>query len=361
MISLKRYLEGAQSDVGQIVPMGRRKGDGGPDLVSSLRLAYRSALGAMGRCGLDICPAIGEELQKSLEMIAAGLSTGMTPASVVAADQTVQAHLQEWGRSTARHYQKTADEVKDILIVMARTAESVGDRDKRCAEQISDVTTKLKSIAKLEDLTLIRSSLEKSASELKNSIDRMTAEGQATLENLQAKVNGYRVRLEEAEQIASYDALTRLRSRLWMEGQIEQRIGSSANFCVAMLDIDGFKRVNDEHGHVMGDELLKQFAVELRSACRSTDIIGRWGGDEFVVLLDCALPEAKAQIDRLTKWVCGNYTLEGNKGSLKIRIDASIGLAEHTQSETMKELFDRADVEMYRRKVEGRAANPGTR
>jgi diguanylate cyclase (GGDEF)-like protein len=356
LISLKRYLEGVQAEGAPSLPLGRRKGDG-TDLVSALRGAYRSALASMGRCGLDACPAIGDELQTTLETIARTLSPDISTASIVAVDQTVQAHLQDWGRSAARHYQKTASEVKDILLVMARTAESVGQRDQRCAQQITDVTSKLKSIANLEDLTLIRSSIEKSASELKTSIDRMTAEGKAALENLQARVSLYQAKLEEAEQTASYDSLTRLRTRLWVESQIERRIEDSSIFCVAILDIDGFKLVNDEYGHMMGDELLKKFAMELRSACRSTDIIGRWGGDEFIVLLECALPEARAQIDRLSKWVCGNYTLEANKGAKKLRIDASIGLAEHAPPETMKELFDRADVEMYRQKVEARAVS----
>ena len=358
LISLKRYLEGAKADGALGAPIGRRTVDG-TDLVSALRVAYRSALDAMGRCGLDVCPTIGNNLQRSLETISASFSCDLSTTLVLAADQTVQSNLQEWGRSAARHYQKTAGEVKDILIVMAQTAESVGERDQRCAQQINAVTSKLRSIANLEDLALIRSSIEQSASELKSSIDRMTAEGKATLETLQARVSVYQAKLEEAEQNASFDSMTRLRSRPWVEGQIEHRIGAASIFCVAIVDIDGFKRVNDEFGHVMGDELLKNFAAELRSACRSTDIIGRWGGDEFIVLLDCALPEAQAQIDRLSKWICGSYTL--NKGAIKLRIDASIGLAEHAPPETMMELFDRADVEMYRRKVEARASSASMR
>jgi diguanylate cyclase (GGDEF)-like protein len=156
--------------------------------------------------------------------------------------------------------------------------------------------------------------------------------------------------LEEAELVASRDALTHLGNRLWVEGQIEFRIAAGRPFCVAILDIDEFKRVNDQHGHVVGDELLRQFARELRSACRSTDVIGRWGGDEFIVLLDGGLAEAKAQIDRVSKWVCGNYTVPGGGGPTKISVRASIGVAEYA-AETMKEVLDRADSEMYRHKA----------
>jgi diguanylate cyclase (GGDEF)-like protein len=242
-----------------------------------------------------------------------------------------------------------------MLLMMAHTAESVGARDQRCAGQMSEVTERLKAIASLDDLTQVRSSIEKSASDLKSSIDRMTAEGKAVLDQLKEQVATYQTKLEEAEEIASRDALTGLSSRLYFEGQLEKRLVVETPFCVAIVDIDRFKKVNDDHGHVTGDDLLKQFSRELRSACRATDVIGRWGGDEFILLFDCSLQEAEAQVVRLRKWICGNYTVRGKAGEVKLRVDASIGLAEHAAGEEMKALLARADAAMYEEKAAGRA------
>ncbi len=111
-----------------------------------------------------------------------------------------------------------------MLLVMAQTAESIGERDQQCAAQFTAVTTRLKGIANLEDLTEIRESIKKSASDLKSSIDRMTAEGKAAIDQLRAEVTQYQARLEEAETMASRDALTGVRSRPWVEGQIEQAL-----------------------------------------------------------------------------------------------------------------------------------------
>jgi diguanylate cyclase (GGDEF)-like protein len=122
-----------------------------------------------------------------------------------------------------------------------------------------------------------------------------------------------------------------------------------------MIDIDGFKKVNDAHGHLAGDELLKQFATELRSAFRSTDVIARWGGDEFLVLMDCAEEEAGDRVERLRKWVCGDYTLQGRSGTIKLRLDASIGLAGHRSKEPLQTLVARADAAMYAGKAAGRS------
>jgi diguanylate cyclase (GGDEF)-like protein len=128
---------------------------------------------------------------------------------------------------------------------------------------------------------------------------------------------------------------------------------------IAMIDIDGFKGVNDRHGHLVGDELLKQFAGELRSACRATDVIGRWGGDEFLAVFDCGMAEAESRRDRVRKWVCGNYTVKTGAGTVRmspiqLSIDASIGLAELRPGELMKDLLARADAAMYEDKAQSR-------
>ncbi len=317
---------------------------------------YCASLHAMGRCASDACPAEGRDLNEGLGKLAEDLAHAQCAEAVAAAGQSVRVQLQEWGQKTARHYQARAGEVKDMLLMMAGAAESVGERDLRCAQQINAVTIQLKGIANLEDLTEIRASIEKSAAELKTSIDRMTAEGKAALEQLRRDVTTYQAKVEEAEQLASRDALTRLGNRLWVESQIERRITEGARFCAAILDIDDFKRVNDERGHLVGDEVLRQFSSELRSACRATDVIGRWGGDEFIIVLDGGLAEAEGQMSRVSKWVCGNYTVARNGRQARLHVGASIGVAEYKPGESMKDLLDRADGEMYREKFGARNA-----
>jgi len=344
MISLKRYIDAARD--------GSQTCDepGESDLASVALAAYRSALSEMGCCSMDACPALGTGLRQSLGKLEANLSAPASCGVVQATEKKVQERLQEWGKQTASHYRQQTGEIKAMLLVMARTAESVGTRDQRCAGQISEVTSRLEKIACLEDLTEIRASIESTAAELKTSIDRMTAEGKAAIQELRAEVSTYQAKLEEAEQIASRDALTGLGSRLWVEDRIASRISTGAPLCVAIIDINGFKQINDQHGHLAGDEVLKQFAGELQSVCRSTDMIGRWGGDEFILLLDCDRTKAQVKVDRLREWVCGNYKVQGRDGSVKLRVDASIGLAEHLGGETLKGLLARADAEMYREK-----------
>jgi diguanylate cyclase (GGDEF)-like protein len=345
MISIKRYLDFDSSDSGQDAEAVSQ------DPFAAALDAYGSSLLEMGNCSLDACPGLGDDLKHALGRLKAQLSPLMRAEKLRAHGEQAREQLRAWGRGAARHYQGKAGEVKEMLLTMARTAESVSARDQRSAGQMSAVTERLRAIATLEDLTEIRASIDKSAAELKTSIDRMTEEGKEALDHLKKQVENYQTKLEEAEKIASRDALTGVSSRVYVEGQIEKRIESGETFSVAIVDIDGFKKVNDVHGHLTGDELLKQFAGELRSACRSTDMIGRWGGDEFILLFDCGLEEAEAQTERLRKWVCGNYSVPGKAGTLKLRVDASIGLATYAAGEGMNELVGRADAAMYEQKA----------
>lgn len=350
MISLKKYLDCVEPDPNVCFDADAE------GLLPSLMAAYRSALQAMGNCAENACPALGDSLKQGLGKLEADLSNQMSPRDLEATENNVQEQLRDWGQSTARHYQEKTIEVKELLLVMARTAESVGARDQRCAGQFSEVTARLTTIASLEDLTEIRSSIKKSAAELKTSIDRMAEEGKAAIAQLRTEVSSYQAKLEKAEAIAFRDALTGLCSRLCAENQLTRRIEEKKPFCVAIVDIDAFKQVNDAHGHVTGDHLLKQFATELRSACRSNDLIGRWGGDEFIILFDANLADAGAQTERLRKWVCGQYEVPGTAGKIKLNVNASIGLTEYRAGDKMNDLLARADAAMYENKTATRAA-----
>jgi diguanylate cyclase (GGDEF)-like protein len=343
MISIKKYLD---SDKLQLEPEAD-----GKDAVRAALSAYGSALVEMGNCSLGACPGLGSNLKDHLANLKAGLNVTMGAKALSTTEGAVKEELSTWGRKSAKHYQGKALEVRELLLVMARTAESLGARDERCAGQLENVTTRLTQMVTLEDLTEIRASLEKSAVDLKGSIERMTQEGKAALAELRNQVSIYHAKLEEAEKIAFRDSLTGLRSRLCVESLIEERIARTAKFCVAIADLNDFKGVNDLYGHMTGDELLRQFAAELKSACRSTDAIGRWGGDEFVIVFDGSLKDAEQQIERVRRWVCGNYELHTGGEVLKLHVGASIGLAEYEQGETLSDVVTRADRAMYEEKA----------
>jgi diguanylate cyclase (GGDEF)-like protein len=316
--------------------------------------AYCSTLQATGKSAAVACPAPGRDLQRALVGLEDQLSVHATAEALKRTKGLVEAALERWGTSTALHLAGKADEVKELLILMARTAESLGERNQRYVSNFTGLTADLGAIANLDDLTQIRASLMKTAGELKSCVDEMAQDGAQSMEQLRSKVSVYENKIEVVEQLASKDPLTGLANRRGVEARMEWNIRLGRRFCVAMLDLNLFKSVNDRYGHVAGDNLLKQFAVELQKNVRHDDLVGRWGGDEFILVLSRDLNESKALMEGVRQWGFGEYMIETGtgKGVQKISVAAAVGLAEWETGNTFEYVVEQADAAMYRDKKE---------
>ncbi|HVX65215.1 MAG TPA: GGDEF domain-containing protein, partial [Bryobacteraceae bacterium] len=178
----------------------------------------------------------------------------------------------------------------------------------------------------------------------------MNRDSQESIHQLQSKLSMFQARAEEADRIASRDELTGLGNRRYMETHLEHRVSVGRPFSVLVIDLDHFKKVNDTYGHLTGDDLLKQFGAELQGSLRATDVVARWGGDEFVVLLDCETADATTYVDRIEKWVLGDYMVRAGGEMHKIALTASVGLADWSPGESAAAVLDRADKAMYQQK-----------
>ena len=107
----------------------------------------------------------------------------------------------------------------------------------------------------------------------------MVEDGRQRIAKLKTQLAAYEQRLEHAERASSTDGLTGLLNRAAMEREIASRVAVACTFCLVMVDLNGFKKINDTHGHAAGDSLLKAFATEFKAQFRPLDPVGRWGGD----------------------------------------------------------------------------------
>ena len=120
-----------------------------------------------------------------------------------------------------------------------------------------------------------------------------------------------------------------------------------------MLDVDHFKVVNDRHGHAAGDEALKALTRVCQRECRSSDIIARHGGEEFVVLLpETTLESARAVVERVRRAIAEERVAAANGVSFSITVSG--GLTERRDGESLEVLLARADDALYQAKRAGR-------
>jgi len=183
--------------------------------------------------------------------------------------------------------------------------------------------------------------------------------------NLAQKKEALAGALARLEELASRDELTGLHNRRHLmetlEQQQERAVRHGEPFSLCILDIDRFKRINDSHGHGVGDEALRGFAQRIRSQLRRMDIVGRgaaentfgrYGGEEFLLLLPYAQGAgARACLERLRDAMSAQ-DFPTSAGPLSITFSA--GVAHYRTGEAIETLINRADSALYRAKSAGR-------
>ncbi|MFM7784521.1 MAG: diguanylate cyclase, partial [Gammaproteobacteria bacterium] len=179
----------------------------------------------------------------------------------------------------------------------------------------------------------------------------------ARVKELQAQAEQAERQLAEQRRIALTDTLTQLPNREAWQQRLSQEFDRWRRYgrplAIAVCDIDHFKSVNDSHGHVGGDGVLRGVAACLRERLRDSDFIARIGGEEFVILLpETEAEQAAVAMDAVRKNV-STLVIPMPQGG-EARVTASFGIASFVEGDDIDRAFTRADTALYRAKHEGR-------
>lgn len=199
--------------------------------------------------------------------------------------------------------------------------------------------------------------------DLKAEVRRLKAELEEAKKELESTKRIIRIKeieldavIAQAEEVSHVDALTCLPNRRQVIKQLQNEVIRAERYktllSISMIDIDHFKRINDSYGHTIGDQVLFQLANILQESIRDPDTVGRYGGEEFLVVLpNTRLRDAAEQAARLCKRI---RETDINIGEM-IRMTISIGTAEYKHGqETWQKFLSRADLALYESKNSGR-------
>lgn len=169
-------------------------------------------------------------------------------------------------------------------------------------------------------------------------------------------------RSHELHRAAFQDSLTGLPNRSALYEKIRslqaERRGSVGTFAALFIDLDGFKAINDAHGHLVGDEVLRQVGAHLAAAVRATDYVARWGGDEFMILV-VGSADVEQVADTVRRLGLG-VDLRLQTTPEPVRAAFSVGLMDDIMPEaTPDEILNHADERMYEHKRQRGASDPG--
>ena len=188
-------------------------------------------------------------------------------------------------------------------------------------------------------------------------LEAVTAELQKAQKSLKRRQTELKAVIAQANEVSHTDSLTFLPNRRQIIGDLQREVIFSDRYgtplAISLLDLDHFKSVNDTYGHVVGDEVLQKVAGELRDHIRHPDTIGRYGGEEFLLVLPHSTIKAAAeQAERL----CRNVrSLVIQSGGHDISLTISIGVAQYkVHGEDWQGFLNRADRALYKAKDDGR-------
>ncbi|PPC81611.1 MAG: GGDEF domain-containing protein [Methylotenera sp.] len=213
-------------------------------------------------------------------------------------------------------------------------------------DNISELNVLLNNI--LDDTRSIGLTVQRTRDEFLNS--------QKQAQAAEKRIDELTAELDYIGQVAHQDYLTGALNRRGMDEALEREFNRAdrhnTTLCVAMLDIDHFKKLNDTLGHTTGDEALTHLVKVLKEVLRTTDVLARYGGEEFIIILpDTPKDEAVKVITRVQRELTKNFFMHNNE---RVLITFSAGVAERVGDETPEVLIPRADAALYKAKHSGR-------
>ena len=189
-------------------------------------------------------------------------------------------------------------------------------------------------------------------------LDKLRGDLREAKQALDVKQQELQAVLAQADEVAHTDPLTLLPNRRSIMAELQRQVTYSERYgtplSISMIDLDNFKDVNDTYGHGAGDQVLRFMASELRDRIRQPDLIGRYGGDEFLMILPNT--SANAAAEQATRLCQQDWSTAIAPGRVPIRIKLSIGIAQYqSHGDNWHALLERADQALYQAKSDGRA------
>jgi diguanylate cyclase (GGDEF)-like protein len=316
------------------------------DVTSAAVECYLSAILGIAEAIDAISPEIGPAYLERLTRLHASLVSCATDESLHESRLALHEILRDFSGKARQNNQTLARDLNQTLDMMARTEDSRSVRNVQYVERLVDFADQVDAAIRAADLPR----LARQTSELRGFAESIELDSQDAFARLRKKMIEIQLRLHEVELLATLDPLTGVANRRELDRELSARVAAQQEFSLLLFDVDGFKAVNDQYGHLCGDEVLKQLSARLSGQVRARDFVCRWGGDEFVAILACGEAHAETRSRQIATRLKGPYHITGEGHQIHVDVAVSVGLAQYALGESLAQLFRRVDESMYRNK-----------
>jgi len=276
--------------------------------------------------------------------------------------QAAIANLQDVAARQCRIKQsrdQARDSVERMLQTFIASLDTVAASTGQYHARISAYSSELAAVRDVDQLRPILAAVQRETATLENHARTVSAQAGAARSELldaQKRIRALEARLEEMSELAREDALTQSLNRRGMMEALGREMQRARRYhtplCVSLLDIDNFKQLNDKLGHQAGDNALVHLVRVIRTTLRQMDVIARFGGEEFMLLLpNTTLPDAMQAVTRIQRELTKSIFMHEHQ---KVLVTFSAGAALVGSDEGQDQLIQRVDAALYQAKREGK-------
>lgn len=332
-----------------IRPIELGKRDDPSAVVRSLLDRSFSLIGdCVSACGdADIVMAEVQECQTTL-------AVGATPAEIEAVCLTTLDTCREFLANSTAGESERRQYFADLMGLAQTAVAEITGNPGMAGSELGDSAARFDAVLKMTTLADVKNALAAEIAEFKRVSAAHHQEFNDTIESYKAQIVDLESGIVRNEREATMDALTGLINRGAFDRTVQGLADMpGAQFVLALLDVDRLKKVNDDHGHLSGDRALLAIAQVLKTTVRETDLIARYRGDEFAVLMrDCTIRQCESRIhNAISTITMGRLTADDGRS---VQFTISGGIAELTHGDTVQTVARRAEEALMEAKRTGR-------
>jgi diguanylate cyclase len=250
-----------------------------------------------------------------------------------------------------KHRLNMRAEIADLVKLFREVTISVAGEGELFSADMTESATRFSALAQINDIRLLKDRLTREVHRLRETALAREQRWRAVVTSFKDKVESLEEQLLATQQEASLDPLTGVANRRLFDRTLRAFMTkSSRRFALVLIDVDDFKRINDQRGHETGDRVLQTIAHSFATSVRSDDMVARIGGDEFALIIEnVTLAQAVSRVSGIVA------TLQaGTSAEPDLALTVSCGVAEFSAGDTPQSLSKRADEALYEAKHQGK-------